>query len=134
MIRKTIGLVVVDEIDNTESQATKLGDFRKVVRERLVAAEESGLFYATGTPTTQYAAGWQMLEDSDFRRYHVPCPLCGTYQHLVLPRLKWDVVAALRVTAPKLAASLGAMPDAERAMEIAAKAGKELRPRPDDIE
>lgn len=82
MIRKTIGFLGVDEIDNAEAQVTRLGNFLQLLRERLVTYEERGKLVAPGTPTNENAAGWVLLKQSDYRRYHVPCPLCGGYQVL----------------------------------------------------
>lgn len=88
MVRKTIGLVIFDEIDNAEAQAGYLGNSLKVLRERLVNAEEWGLLFVNGTPTVESAAGWRLLLESDRRTYRVPCPCCGGYQPLVFGQLK----------------------------------------------
>lgn len=120
MVRKTIGKVIFDEIDNAEAQAGYLGNSLKVLRERIVNAEERGLLFTNGTPTLSTAAGWRLLESSDFRRYHVPCPLCGFYQVLEFGRLE---VVDRWVAAAQLVAKISG-----RKIEEAGK------PTPDQIE
>lgn len=87
MVRKTIGKVIFDEIDNAERQVGYLGNSLKVLLERIVTYGHRGKLIAVGTPTVSLAAGWRLLQTSDWRRYHVPCPLCGTYQPLVFGRI-----------------------------------------------
>jgi len=88
MVRKTIGKIIFDEIDNAEAQAGYLGNSFKVLRERIVNAEERGLLFVNGTPTVATAAGWRLLLASDFRRYNCPCPHCGFYQPFEFGRLE----------------------------------------------
>lgn len=87
MVRKTIGLVIFDEIDNAEAQVGYLGNSLQVLKERIVTYGDRGKVFVNGTPTVATAAGWRMLQESDWRKYHVPCPLCGTYQVLRFGRI-----------------------------------------------
>ncbi len=87
LIRKTIGLAVFDEIDNCERIAGSLGNTLDLIAERLVTFGPRGLFIQDGTPNIASASGWQSLQHSDYRKPHVPCPHCGTYQVLSFDRL-----------------------------------------------
>lgn len=87
MIRKTIGVAIFEEINNCERSAGFLGNTLKVLSERLVTFGYRAKLIADGTPTTEDAAGWRMWQQSDQRHYHVPCPVCGTYQPLHFPQL-----------------------------------------------
>lgn len=88
LIRKTIGLAIFDEIDNTEKAAGHLGNTLDVLAERLATYGHRGKLMLDATPTVPAASGWRTLEASDFRRPHVACPFCGTYQVLVFDQLK----------------------------------------------
>lgn len=99
MVRKTIGKAWFDEIDNAEAQVGYLGNSLTLLEERLATFEERALLAANGTPTYSHAAGWRLLESSDWRRYNVPCPHCGELQPLQLSRIKLFL--------PRVAALLG---------------------------
>lgn len=43
----------------------------------------------TSTPTKEDGYIWRELQQSDYCKYHVPCPHCGEYQVLLFPRIKW---------------------------------------------
>ena len=91
MVRVTVGLLVVDEIDNIVAEMS-LGDFLALVRKRVVTYHRIGrsTIYLNGTPTTPHGPGWRMLGQSDYRTYRVPCPKCREYQHLTMSRLVLD--------------------------------------------
>lgn len=89
LIRKTIGVVLEDEIDNCAKQAGILGNTSDVVGERLTTYGYRSKHVGVTTPTTHNANGWQSYLDSDMNKPHVPCPECGHYQILLLPSLKW---------------------------------------------
>ncbi len=47
--------------------------------------------FIVSTPTIDQASAVQReFENTDQRRYHVACPLCGAMQHLVFTQLKWE--------------------------------------------
>jgi phage terminase large subunit GpA-like protein len=58
-----------------------LGDPVVVVRARAKAWNEHKIVYES-TPSDEASRIDQLYRDSDQRRYHCPCPHCGTYQEL----------------------------------------------------
>jgi phage terminase large subunit GpA-like protein len=89
LIRRTCGVVVIDEEDNCDNAAGKLGNTRKVASERITTFGYRGKVVSATTPTTEDASAWRMYQQSDKRRFHVPCPHCGGYQVLMFPSVKW---------------------------------------------
>lgn len=83
LIRRTIGIVLFDELDNCEKAAGRLGNNLRLVQDRLTNFGYRAKLCAATTPTTSSASGWRMYLESDQRRYLVPCPHCGHYQALV---------------------------------------------------
>lgn len=80
MIRRTIGVIAFDELDNCEAAAGRLGNTLSLVSDRLATFGYRGKLLSATTPTTTMASGWQSYEASDRRQYFVPCPHCGHYQ------------------------------------------------------
>lgn len=74
--------VILDEIDKfpafsgVEASPIKLAH----VRTRTYRGRRKMALFST--PTLEYGAIWQEYQQSDRRRYFVPCPHCGTYQTL----------------------------------------------------
>ncbi|MEM6852814.1 MAG: terminase gpA endonuclease subunit [Planctomycetota bacterium] len=84
LVRRTIGLLILDEIDNIAAAATSLGNVWTLALERIATYGNYGRALAAGTPSTEYAQGRRALLASDYRRPYVPCPLCGHMQVLTL--------------------------------------------------
>lgn len=89
LIRRTCGVVIIDEEDNCDNAAGKLGNTRKVASERITTFGYRGKVVSATTPTNEDASAWRMYQQSDRRRYFVPCPHCGGYQVLMFPSVKW---------------------------------------------
>lgn len=87
-IRRTVGLLINDEIDNIEQAASWLGDILSLASERLATYGSRAREVNATTPTYDYAAGWRKLNESDYRRPYVPCPKCGEYQVLQFGQIR----------------------------------------------
>lgn len=88
LTRRTARYVFFDELDNCEKAAGHLGSHLALAEERHTTFGYRGKLVAVTTPSVESAAGWRTLLDSDHRRYHVPCPLCGGYQVLAFDRIR----------------------------------------------
>lgn len=88
LIRRTARYVLVDELDNCDMAAGKLGNTLSLCEERVTTYKGRAKIVVVTTPTTPERSAWQTWEKSDRRKYHVPCPLCGAYQVLIFDRLR----------------------------------------------
>jgi phage terminase large subunit GpA-like protein len=88
-------VVATDELDKWPIWSGGEADPLKLVKERMVNFDESKLIKCS---TPKFSNGYILseLEQSTNCRYHVPCPLCGKYQELVMggkgagtPGVKW---------------------------------------------
>ena len=88
--RSTIRLLLLDEIDGYPSTAGVEGDPVKLAKKRTQTFWNRKIV-ETSTPTvkgiSRIEASW---EESDQRRYHVPCVSCGAFQVLRWAQLKFD--------------------------------------------
>lgn len=90
LIRRTIRWIFIDEIDNCDQQAGKLGDTLELVSARVTTYKGRSKIVLTSTPSIPTASAWVQWLASDQRRYYVPCPECGTYQYLKFDHIKVD--------------------------------------------
>lgn len=94
-------VVLMDERDAFEP--TVEGDPAKLAEKRATTFRERKIIIKVSTPRNRldpepgssadaprYTPIELEYENSDKRRYFVPCPHCGTYQALVWPRVQWD--------------------------------------------
>lgn len=73
-------VVLVTETDRSHQTAHE-GALHKLISERTKAWHDF-LKVFEGTPTDQTSVIWDLLEQSTFEQFHVPCPHCGHYQVL----------------------------------------------------
>jgi len=79
-----------DEVDKYPPSAGKEGD------PILLAVKRTRTFWnrkilMTSTPSIKGESRIEKAyEESDKRRYHIPCPHCGEFQHLTWDRVRWD--------------------------------------------
>lgn len=88
LIRRAARYVFIDEVDNCDMQSGKLGNTVSLARKRTTTYGRRGKIALGTTPSNDYGSGWTEWERSDRREYHVPCPLCGTYQTLRFDQVK----------------------------------------------
>lgn len=85
-----IRIVFADEVDRYPASAGKEGDPVNLLRTRTERFFNRKLIF-TSTPTLKGMSRIEKLyEESDMRRYHVPCVHCGTFQVLYWQNVKWD--------------------------------------------
>lgn len=82
-------VVIFDEVDGYPVSAGTEGD-QIALAVRRTEYYWNRKIIAGSTPTIAGASRIeQLFEEGDQRKYHVPCPQCGTFQVLKFPNLKW---------------------------------------------
>lgn len=109
---KPAGSAYMDEVDRypTIISSKEGSSAVDLVLERLRAWGGESFAWITSTPTTRNGIVWTLLEGTDFRQYHVACPICRkrfvpTFEQL-RPRgvQSWADVDPLEIVTRKLAA------------------------------
>lgn len=86
--------VLCDEVDKYPPFAGREADPVSLAKERTATYLHRKRVFQASTPTTRDGAIWRAFEGcGDRRRFHVPCPHCGTYQVLTWPQVKWPKLA-----------------------------------------
>lgn len=86
---RPIRIVLADEIDRYPVSAGEEGDPLNLARKR-TATFHNRKIILTSTPTVKGASRIEMaFEESDKRRYYVPCPHCESMQTLAWKNLSW---------------------------------------------
>lgn len=87
---RPIRIVLCDEVDRYPTSAGSEGDPVHLARKRTATFWNRKLIL-TSTPTIKNLSRIEAaFEQSDQRRYHVPCPHCGEHQVLKWSGVKWD--------------------------------------------
>ncbi len=87
---RPIRLVLCDEVDRYPASAGTEGDPVNLARKRSTNFWNRKLLL-TSTPTIKGVSRIEAAyEQSDQRKYHVPCPSCDEYQVLKWARVQWD--------------------------------------------
>lgn len=90
----TCRYVRFDEVDKYPAFAGREADPISLGKERTATYLHRKRHYLTSTPTTRTGAVWRAFEAcGDKRHFQVPCPVCGVYQRLVWPQVKWPKLA-----------------------------------------
>jgi phage terminase large subunit GpA-like protein len=83
--------VFLDEIDAYPGDVDGEGDPIALAEARTVSFGHRAKMFLVSTPTIRGLSRIEReFEASDQRRYHVPCPHCGTLQWLKFERLRWE--------------------------------------------
>ena len=87
-----IQYLICDEIDrNPDATAGREGDSITLAKKRLVTYQERSKFIACSTPSIKNESRIEsMYEESDQRRFYLPCPACKHKQVLMFAGFKWD--------------------------------------------
>lgn len=86
--------VLPDEVDKFPPFAGREADPISLARERTATYLHRRRLLAVSTPTTREGPIWRGWEGcGDKRKYHVPCPHCGTFQVLTWAQVKWPKLA-----------------------------------------
>lgn len=87
---RPIRIVLADEIDRFPPSAGTEGDPVSLAKKRSKTFWNRKIFL-TSTPTIAgHSRIEEAFEESDQRRYFVPCPDCGERQHLKWAQVKWE--------------------------------------------
>ncbi len=87
---RPIRIVLGDEVDRYPVSAGTEGDPVSLAKKRTTTFWNRKLIL-TSTPTIKGASRIEAAyEQSDQRRYHVPCPHCGEFQVLKWSQVKWE--------------------------------------------
>ena len=88
---RPIRLLLCDEVDRYPFSAGAEGDPVNLARKRTVTFWNRKIVLVS-TPTNKGASRIEAaFEESDQRRFWVPCPDCGTEQILTWPQVRWDL-------------------------------------------
>ena len=87
---RPVRVVLCDEIDRYPASAGAEGDPVSLAFKRTTTFWNKKRML-TSTPTIKGVSRIEMAyEESDMRRYHVPCPECGEEQHLQWAQVTWE--------------------------------------------
>jgi phage terminase large subunit GpA-like protein len=87
---RPVRMVLCDEVDRYPISAGSEGDPTKLAQKR-ANTFHNRIFIETATPTVEGASKIDAsYQESDRRRYYVPCPLCEKKQVLEWPQIKFD--------------------------------------------
>lgn len=90
LARRAIRYLICDEADKYPSNAGRESDPISLASERTSTYGYRRKVLIGSTPTLRSGNVWRAWESSgDRRRYHVPCPHCGSFQPLVFGQIKW---------------------------------------------
>jgi phage terminase large subunit GpA-like protein len=86
----TIRFLVMDEIDEYAVEIGQQGDPEMLARARTNAYGRRKKIYIPSTPTVEgHSRIADLFEDSDQRRFYMPCPCCGQSIRFEFKQLKW---------------------------------------------
>lgn len=85
---RPIRYLLADEIDKWPDESKKEADALSLATERVKSFRNHKIILAS-TPTLASGPIWQAFQAGDRRRYHVPCPHCGTCFVLKWEQVKW---------------------------------------------
>jgi phage terminase large subunit GpA-like protein len=89
--RRTARVIVLEEVDGYPASAGTEGDQIKLAERRATTFQHRRKIYINSTPTLKGLSRIESeYDESDQRRYFVPCPYCQHRQTFVWQNLKWD--------------------------------------------
>lgn len=81
----------LDEVDAYDGDVEGEGSPIDLVAQRLKTFGRKGKMFLASTPKIKGSSRIEKeFEETDQRRYFVPCPLCGHMQYLQFSRLRWE--------------------------------------------
>lgn len=85
---KPCRVVVLDEVDKYPPWSGREADPVSLAKARTRTFANRKI-YKNSTPTTTNGPIWTEYLKSDQRRFHIPCPSCGVFQHLVWSQIRF---------------------------------------------
>lgn len=93
---RPIRYLILDEVDKYPVWSGREADPVSLAVERTQTFRHRRRVLYISTPTTKNGAIWRLWEDCGQHRYfNLPCPVCGRYQRIVFPRVRWDKPARI---------------------------------------
>ncbi|WP_341755594.1 phage terminase large subunit family protein [Candidatus Tisiphia endosymbiont of Ptychoptera albimana] len=87
---RPVRIVLCDEVDRYPASSGSEGDPVNLAKKRATTFWNRKIIL-TSTPTIKYFSRIELAYlQSDQRRYYVPCKLCGEYQTLKWPQIRWS--------------------------------------------
>lgn len=87
---RPIRVLIFDEVDAADLDVDGEGSPLALAEKRTNTFDNKKI-YVLSTPTIEgQSVIWKEYEDTDRRRYFVPCPNCGEMQELIFDRLRWE--------------------------------------------
>lgn len=84
MRARTARVVIAEEVDDWDADVGEQGDPLSLLEVRTDTYQDLGKVYIVSTPTVADGSRiWKEWQDSDQRKYMVPCPHCGVTQELL---------------------------------------------------
>ncbi|MDP8728353.1 terminase gpA endonuclease subunit [Serratia marcescens] len=101
---KTLPLMLLDEVDAVESESDE-GNPIEIAMQRATTFGDDARIFICSTPTGKYGAIHTQYENSDKRKFHVPCPKCGHFHEMVWENIKFDkiIIQGKQVPSPESA-------------------------------
>ena len=87
---RPIRIVFCDEVDRYEISSGKEGDAVKLAKKRTTTFHNRKLLQVSTPTTLKRSKIFKAFQQSDQRKYYVPCPHCGEYQELVWEQVEWS--------------------------------------------
>lgn len=88
---RPIRILLVDELDAFPMDVDGEGSPLSLAEKRQSTFGSKKKIFKLSTPTTKGLSRIELeLELTDYRKYFVPCPECGAFQHLEFERIVWE--------------------------------------------
>ena len=87
-----IRVLILDEVDRWDDSAGTEGDPADIADKRTTTFWNRKKIWASTPGIKNLSRIEKVMASSDYRKYYVPCPHCGTMQTLEWPRLHWEEV------------------------------------------
>lgn len=87
---RPIRVALCDEVDRYEISSGKEGDAIKLTKKRTTTFHNRKLLQVSTPTTLKRSKIFKAYEQSDKRKYYVPCPHCGEYQELIWEQVEWS--------------------------------------------
>lgn len=84
-----VRLLLMDEVDRFPVSAGKEGDPVSLAKKRTTTFADRKIVLASTPTNLSESRIHPAYENSDKRRFYVPCPQCSTFQVLVWPQVRW---------------------------------------------
>lgn len=85
-----IRILLLDEVDRYPDSAGTEGNPVKLAEERTKTFSNSKTILSSSPGNKETSKIWTEWEETDQKKWHVPCPHCGEYQEMVWDQVRWE--------------------------------------------